>query len=382
MSNAPSPLLSRISTVFVVCAIIIALIAGYALIGTATITITPSPKPIMNSVDIVVGNTNGDSTFQILNGDIWSETVTLSKTFSVSEEYEEIEGQASGQITIINNNSKPQVLVATTRFLTNDKTLYRLDRQVTIPANSSVIAQITADKPGASGDRTGPEILSIPGLNPALQKKIYGELTGILSGGVIKRGKLTEKDVERGIKTVTDNIRYEVEVSRISDMLQQTGIPDKVSLPESLTTVEILDKKISETVGDLVDSFDIEITALVTGVSYDRNDLMQIAKSRLMALLPDGEELIELEPGALEISLQSIDSVTQTATLSAKIVGKTLITPTAQIISKDDIVGLNSKELKDYLESIPGIDKVSVDFSPFWVTRVPRLTNQITINIR
>ncbi len=382
MNTSSSPLLSRLSITFVILAIIIALVSAYVLIGSATIKVYPTTKTIKNKIDVIVGNTGGSDLPQILDGEIWNDTISMTKTFTVEKEYQEIEGKASGEIVIFNNNSKPQTLVATTRFLTPDNILYRLEKRVVIPPKSSITSIITADKPGASGNITGPITLSIPGLNPAMQQRVYGKLEGSLSGGIKRRGKLTQEDIDRGVSIIKDAIAYEARVKRLSDSLEKNGIPEQASLPESLTKTKILSKDISASVGELVDNFTVSVTAQVTGVSYDRNDLVRIAQARIISLLPDGEELVSLDPGSLEVSLDSIDQETQTANLSIVASGKSIITPESQIVPKHEIVGLTSDELREYFESIPGIDKITVEFNPFWVTRVPRLTGQINMEIQ
>ena len=108
-----------------------------------------------------------------LSGAVVETAVEETKTFP-AESSPVTETKASGQVTIINNYSKSQPLIATTRLLTADGKLYRLTKTVVVEAGSKLITQASADQDGAEFE-IGPSRMTIPGLWPGLQDKIYAE---------------------------------------------------------------------------------------------------------------------------------------------------------------------------------------------------------------
>ena len=103
----------------------------------------------------------------------------IVKSYNWSKSYmpssvEVIEDKAIGNITIINESSLDQPLVATTRFLSEDGVLFRLKERVTVPSQGQIEAEVYADKEGESGN-IGSSSFTIPGLSSSVQKLIYGE---------------------------------------------------------------------------------------------------------------------------------------------------------------------------------------------------------------
>ncbi|MCX6784838.1 MAG: hypothetical protein NTV81_02790, partial [Candidatus Komeilibacteria bacterium] len=83
----------------------------------------------------------------------------------------------NGVIEIINNSSKNQSLIATTRFITTDNLLFRLDKPVTVLAHQKIKATVTADQNSDNFLLAPASKLTIPGLWSGLQDKIYGQVT-------------------------------------------------------------------------------------------------------------------------------------------------------------------------------------------------------------
>ena len=63
------------------------------------------------------------------------------------DEIAETLDEITAKITVINENSINQKLVATTRFLTDNGELFRLKKYIEAPANGQIEAEIYADAP-------------------------------------------------------------------------------------------------------------------------------------------------------------------------------------------------------------------------------------------
>lgn len=144
----------------------------------------------------------------------------------------------SGSITIVNNYSADQSLVATTRFLTPDGALFRLRKTITVPARGSVEAEIYADNPGSLGT-VKPAKMTIPGLSTSMQQYIYGESTitfGPRSEGAkvvaeadltAARGELRKLVQETTVEALKFHPQAGTEL--VPHILEVTGITDSFS---------------------------------------------------------------------------------------------------------------------------------------------------------
>jgi len=106
-----------------------------------------------------------------------------------------VDGIASGIVTLVNDSTTDQALVATTRLLSENGVLFRLRTNVTVPAQGSAQAEAYADVAGATGD-IAPTTFTIPGLPVARQQEVYARSDAPMSGGVSMAGVLTDGDIE------------------------------------------------------------------------------------------------------------------------------------------------------------------------------------------
>jgi hypothetical protein len=110
-----------------------------------------------------------------------------------------VDAFASGTVEIFNELNLVQPLVATTRLLTPDGILFRIQNGVTVPANGSVKVVAKADKKGASGN-IPPTSFTIPGLSAVRQKSVYAKNTSHFTNGTATVKTLGEDDFTRATK--------------------------------------------------------------------------------------------------------------------------------------------------------------------------------------
>lgn len=374
------PILKQLSIAFVILVIIVLLSIAYFFVGKAEITITPAVKPVSTTFTVTVAEDTQPNE-ETLPGIIFSEDISEEKTFPVSDFNQEEIGQATGQITIVNDNSSSQTLVAETRFLTPDNILFRLDNRVVIPAGSSITANVTAEEPGASGDISGPLQLSIPGLSPSLQQLVYGQVNTSFSGGIKKIGTLTESDITNARETVVQEILEKTEVNYLSNYLTAQSTSTPVLAPDIRLDLSVSDENVSAAAGDLVDTFDLTLEGVIHGVAYNKNNLEILAQNRLKGSLAQGERFLNVTPGSFEISLIEINPNAKEATLQVSIAGQSLYTQDSSFVDTKALTGKTRAELIEYFSTVPGVETVEVTFWPFWVHTVPRVNRYITISI-
>jgi type IV pilus assembly protein PilM len=118
----------------------------------------------------------------VVRGRILETEVSAKDSFPVTGTKPSVGGKAKGTVTITNRSSTAYSFIPTTRVLSKDGVLFRLDAQTAIPANGSVTAAVTADVAGPTGD-IGPSEFTIPGLGPSFTTVITATSGAAMVGG-------------------------------------------------------------------------------------------------------------------------------------------------------------------------------------------------------
>ena len=104
----------------------------------ATIVVTTTTNPVDVSTSVTVGS-EGDIPGQI-------RLMTVSTTFAGAPTGNREEpGIAVGEVTLHNDSDRDQPLVKVTRLLTSDDILFRINKDVIVPANGSIEVGVYAD---------------------------------------------------------------------------------------------------------------------------------------------------------------------------------------------------------------------------------------------
>lgn len=364
-------------------------IAGFFIIGTLillsavfyftavklTIDIIPKKELVSDNLPFEVVDQSQEAALTTINSISGAvEAVDVEKTKKYSATGVKVIGEdAVGKITLYNNYIKNQPLVATTRLMTPDGQLFRLKDTVNVPVGGSVEAEVYADKPSADIN-VPPTKFTIPGLWAGIQDKIYGE-----SKDTIKYQQQVEKYVQ------TSDI--ELAESDIKSALNQEAA-DKINTQyknykQVLFKIDdnSITKNTSVKVGDKADEFDMTIKAAVGVVAFNDENVLKIAKEKLLTNLPVNKELVDFNDKFV-YNLDSISFVNKTASVSAGFSGMTLIKGDANVIDKNKIVDLNEDQLRSYLSNIKEISDYSLTFYPSWLKKVPKLVDRITVNIK
>ena len=166
----PLVLYRRIALTFVVLVAIALITVLYLSTMKAVIRVHAASREI--KTDFVVRTVETASTDGEVQGEVHAGTLQKTKTFTASSNNQtQQEEFATGLVTISNMSSVPQALVATTRLLTPSAVLFRLKKQLTVPANGSVQGEVVADQKGAAGN-IDPSSFTIPGLSEAKSEAI------------------------------------------------------------------------------------------------------------------------------------------------------------------------------------------------------------------
>lgn len=278
--------------------------------------------------------------------------------------------RAGGFVTIYNNYSRNQVLIATTRLLTPDDKLFRISERVEIAPGSQAQVWAEADQEGENFI-TEATTFTIPGLWEGLQEYIYAESKDGMKmqtrpGFSVSQENLNELDQK--IKELAMAQALETFNAPLSDNLKINS--ENVSLEFEIIEASQLGASSQET------SAKLKVKA--SAVVFDKNALTKIAEEKLSKELDNGESLVELDKESINYNILEINEEKQEAILELKLTATVNTSQTVWDINKDELVGLNEAALQNYFKEL-NIEEVEINFSPFWVKSVPKLKDHIII---
>jgi len=357
----------KIAITFIFLTAILVLIIVYFSLSKAVITVIPAqvaePQEFLAKIPLATS-----SAPQLLTALTKTQELELVRSFEVKE-FELREGKASGPVTIYNNKNTSQTLVATTRFLTEDGLLFRLKKQVTIPAKSEITAEIEADESGDKYD-ISPTRFSIPGLSEALQKLVWAESKEKMSGGVKRVGTLTATEIataqEKMLNGLDELIKKELKIDNNFDKI-------------ILFNKEITSQDISNKEGDEVEKFQITVKLKVETVEINKEKLLTWTKEQYKKELGLESEILNYDLDSFTAFLESITSLYANVktSLTAYVLGDLDI----EKFEKKKIFGMDEEALEYFFKQYDNIKEVKVDFWPFWVRTVPSMPDHVVVEI-
>jgi len=377
--NLPTPksinLYRRIALSFVFLTVVLLAIILYFSFVRLTIVLIPSQERISNNLIVDIYNKANQDMPQTkaLVGAVENIIISDEKVYSASGA-EIIGEEVTGKVTIINEHTKNQPLVATTRLLSPDNKLFRTKKTINVPAGGSIEVEIYADetKPEMA---IGPTKFIIPGLRANIQDKIYAQSQAKLSYVKQVKKYIEQSDIDMAVKDLKNRL-LEKAAKEIGDSYKGY---DKViyNIDENTVSVDVDGK-----VGEEKDDFKVKINAEVTVVAFSGETISNMAEEKLISIIPSYKELINFKPDEITYNLNNVNTAQGVATVSASFEGQMIIQEDAEIIDRDKIVGLTREQLEDYLESFREIDGFEIRFSPSFVDKVPNLVDRIKIEVK
>jgi hypothetical protein len=356
----------KIALTFIILASLLTLIIVYFSLSKATITIVPDQvaqqKEFVTEIPVVSTTTES----KILSAEYIEKKLEISENFEI-ENFTTEPGYSTGTIIIKNDRGVSQTLITRTRFLSPDKRLFRLTKQVVVPAGGQIEAEIKADEKGASND-IAPTRFTIPGLSEELQKYVYGISENDMTGGVKKIGVLTSEEISQGEQSFEKNIEQ-----KIKKELDITEGPNDITL----FSTEIIDRQYSNTAGDQVEKYTITFTVSTKITKLPKDKLLNWTKNEYKKNI-GGKDIINYNLDDFKYDLEKIN--TNKARIKTSISAYLLGEFDLVNFQKKEIYGLNQEGVIKYFERYPEIKSVDVHFSPFWVRSVPSMSNHIKID--
>lgn len=342
---------------------------------------------ILNQEDIATEFTtsiNLDDLEKNTSGFLLETLIKDEKSFPVSQG-EIKETKATGEVIIINNYSKTQPLVATTRLVSPEGIFFHLFNTVRVSPGNRVKAKVYADKPGEQGE-IGPTKFTIPGLWPGLQDKIYAISEEPMTGGTKKVGQVTQEDIDRAKEKLKEELRQkglaELE-KKLSQNIEKFQLKrEDYKINPNLTIEEIIIEDTQAKVGEEKEEFVIAMEIKLTAMSLNEEDLFNLAQEKLKQSIPENKKLISIEREKLNYSLEKFAPETKTADIKISLTGKIMLELSDSIFQKDKLLGINELEIKNYFSQFnKEIKEIKIKFFPSFLKITPFTKNQLKIKI-
>ena len=334
----------------------------------AVITITTRPEPVDITTTIGV---NADSA-RTIPGRVVTTTVSGTEIYHPTGNKEE-SGIAEGIVTLHNETTLDQPLVATTRVLSADGVLFRLKERALVPAGGTVDAAVYADAEG-SGSDIGPAKFTIPGLNETKQALIYATSESAMSGGIRKIGSVSLEDIDKAKKLIAEELKENAKAALAEQVDSELSLSVyDVSDPVYTTDAEI---------GEEVSEFTLSATVTVVGIFVSPEEVNKLASDVLMSRAIDDAEYIEPSDAAPVVSLSSYDLEREEAELDVTYTGRATINPESRQLAKIAFYGKTKDEVRRYLLSLDHVYGVDVHLRPAWTQTIPHVADHVDIVVK
>ncbi|MEK7582631.1 MAG: hypothetical protein AAB452_02105 [Patescibacteria group bacterium] len=363
--------------------IVILLIVGgvvYATAGTAIVTIIPFSKHLDFEMSANASDqfASVDGTFSKLPGQLFTIEKTVMQEFSATGQ-RDVAQKARGKITVYNTFSNaPQTLIATTRFESSDALIFRTLRTVTVAGMTgstpgSVEVEVIADKVGDTYNIPAGRF-TIPAFkekgDTARYQKFYGQSKEAMKDGISGVAKVvTEQDFTKAKETVTQKLKDE-----IKEALGQEASGLKIADSAPIT---ILSTDSSVQADQPADIFTVTVKGRLKTIGFKEEDVWALVRQYAeknfgLTVVPDKI--------ALDYKEANLNEVRSTLELTLKLSGNGYgQIDTDQITN--DLLGKGERDIVGYLKQAQGVAEAKVILSPFWVKKVPKNKEKITIII-
>jgi hypothetical protein len=370
---------SKVAFIFLGAALIAVIAIVYVSLAKTVITIKPSPEAITASFETRVVSEEDQKIISAfaLKGRLVEKTINETKTFTNVTSQNQVAGKAEGTVTIYNNYSSNQPLVATTRLLSESGVLFRTKETVSVPAGGQVDVDVIADQSGEQGN-IEPTHFTIVALWKGLQDKIYAESVENMSSGlrdvtIATLGNINDSKEEFALEL------KEKAIEELSREIVKENSAEKI-LPQAIT-YQILNEEADIEPNAEVNSFELTSSIKITAAIFDEQELFEYAKQLLAEQVKDNNELGGTELSLLTYEIKSLEEKPQSAVLKVTINGTTYIKLTSPIFDRDNLTNRDKQEIRTYFLDFSEIQNVDVKFSPFWLFRSPSLKDHIEVII-
>ena len=319
------------------------------------------------------GGSGGVLPFETMKMDY---TETLSGKSTAAKEISE---RASGIIVVYNAySSRPQPLVARTRFESTDGKIYRLKKRVVVPGAevrngkivpSSLEVTVYADKPG-DGYNIGLSDFTIPGFKgDPRYKKFYGRSKTKMSGGFVGSVPVVaEKDIIKVEKKLKEKIARNLKKSLFAKK------PKGYLLYDGAVEISFSEVDGNPKPGDRAENFKYGLKGSATGFLIKKSDMEREIARRYLGKNADKVGVANVE----DLEFEMLDKNESAVEIIFKLGGNArLVWKTDTESVADDLARAKRGDYKDIFGKYPSIERADIFFKPPWWPIMPKNESRI-----
>lgn len=374
---------------------------AYVVLPGATIWIEPSSDVITRGLNVTLTRTgNGEKELKAYPVDTEVEvTLTHAASGIVSEG-----NRARGNITIYNELANEQPLVGQTRFQTEDGLVFRIQKDVVVPAASAqdkpgqIVAEVVADEVDANQSPIGkrgniePTQFFLPGLQGDNREKVYAKSTTAFTGGETSVKTLV---LEEDLKAAQIQLENELKEKALAALKREVSLQgsqrnmdlrlleDSDALIYGSAQIELPLTLIGQEHSD----FEISGSLSISGVCFDQESLLESLKKEVLAAKSPGKQVVKVNDESVSIKLLELDPANSVYKFTAEIqaIEEYEIDPDleggGELAKKirEHISGKSKDEAERYLQNLPEINRVEIKIWPSWSPNIPKLEENIRI---
>lgn len=365
------------TTLISVAVVIVVSIGALLYFSSAKIEVTPHTVSAEVRGSFTATKSSGDLPFEIITAQkIASQSIKGSGTKAVS-------AVASGAITIYNQQSAAQRLVANTRFATASGLIFRIRSAVTIPGGSaakpgSVAAKVYADQAGSTYNIASTSF-TVPGLAGTLQAdKVYARSTSAMTGGALGNTPVVDAALEAQARSALATVL----APDLAKSLEKNVRPGYILLPGAATTIyEVLASEPSSETGMV----DVKEQGIATAVVFSSAALARVLALSMKDQFPSyqNEPLAFTDASKLVLSPENGIPDQGAELFSFTLSGTAgLVYTIDQARIATAASGKTREAASVALSSYPEVKSAFIKLSPFWRQTFPQDPAAISVIVR
>ncbi len=360
-------------------AILVLLFGFYFFLRSATVTLGVNSESIDKTETVTFSEeSTTDPAKNILNVAF----VTSSQDGKVSTATtgkKETGDKARGTVTIFNSGDSGKTVAAGTEITSSNDLVFVTDKAVTVASasgdlegtqNGKADVTVTAMKFGTNYNLPSDTKFKVEGSNELAAKNDKA-----FAGGTKKDVKVvSQKDLDK----LTKDLQKKLEEEAMNEVSKKAN-GESVVLP-NFVSVKFDRKSFSKKVDE--EATEVSLTGTITfeAASYKKNEIVDFAKNKLSASIPDN---MMIDPETINVEATDLTQKNGETTAKVKINAEIVPKINESEIAKD-ISGKSIKSATKDLQAIPGVEKVNIEIFislPLLPSRLPFSSGKIKVNV-
>lgn len=373
---------------FSLAAIFAVILLGYVIfvwqVPRAAVSIQVEPRYMEEIVDIVLSQSAStiDLDSSTIPASLVATTVTGQDSLTTTGK-KLIGDPAVGSVTVYNRTSLTKTFPAGT-ILKQGNLSFKLDSDVTVASKSAgadyvdvpgkAEASVTAVAIGEEGNLPSGTEFTLEDFS--VSSYVARSINNFSGGSSSEVQAVSQSDQDNLEEALLTKLMDQAEQQLIASLDQDLGV---FLLPES---AELNQQTFSHQVGEEASTLSVEMELTVSGLSFQKADVVTLASSVIDAAMPPGYLKTDQPPTITEDVLKSEGE--SSLALSVKI-GVSLLPALDETEIKERLRGLPAFQVRPTLVNTIGIRDAQVDISPLWlpprIKRMPRNLDNISIQV-